>query len=102
MKRRMWFKMSMNFMRKCGFFLIPDQVLDDKDHTHPQYENEMKKAILLPNWSELEEIDLNVLMREVLSFYRAWVDIQMNKLVDMGVSFTYENMKQEESASPNY
>lgn len=98
-KRRMWSRMSMDFTRKCGLFLIPDQVLDDRDHMHPQYENEIKKATLLPNWSELEEIDLKILMREALSFSRTWVDIQMNKLVDMGVSFTYEKMKPEESTS---
>lgn len=92
-KRKMWSKMSMDFMRKRGIFLIPDQILDDKDHTPPQYENEMNKAILLPNWSKQEVIDLNVLMREVLSFSRGWVDSQMNKLVDMGVTFTYEKIK---------
>lgn len=97
MKRRMWSRMLVDFMRKCGLFLIPNQVLDDKDHTHPQYESEMKKAILLPNWLESEEFDLNILMREVLSFSRTWVDIQMNKLVDMGVPFTFERMKPEES-----
>lgn len=91
--------MSVDFMRKCGLFLVHDQVLDDRDHTHPQYENEIKKAILLPNWSKSEEIDLNALMREVLSFSRAWVDIQMNKLVDTGVSLTYVKMKPEESTS---
>lgn len=98
-ERRMWSRMSVDFMRKCGLFLIFDQVLDDRDHTHPHYENEMKKAILLPNWSESEGIDLNILMREVLNFSRTWVDIQMNKLVDMGVPFTYERMKPEESIS---
>lgn len=59
----------------------------------------MKKTIILPNWSKSEEIDLNVLMREVLSFSRAWVDIHMNKLVDMGVPFSYEQMKPKDSTS---
>lgn len=75
--------------------------MDDSDHTHPHYENEMKKSILLPSWSEPEVTDLNVLMRDVMDFSREWIDKQMNKLIGMGVVFTFEKMKRAKSSLEN-
>lgn len=57
-------------MRKCNLFSILDQVLDDSDHTHPQYVNEKDKPFLSPSWMQPELVDLNVFMREVNDYSR--------------------------------
>lgn len=44
---------------------------------------------------------MNVLMRDIMDFSKEWVDKQMNKLIDMGVVFTYEKKKQVESFLEN-
>lgn len=51
------------FMRKCYFFLIPDQVKDDGNHIHPQCVKEKDKPITSPNWCKPAMVDLNILMR---------------------------------------
>lgn len=76
-RKRMWSRMLVDFMRKCAHFSIPNQIVDDSDHTHPQYENEVK-PILLPIWSQPKVVDLTVLMKEVIDFSREWVDKYMN------------------------
>lgn len=78
-RRKMWSQMSVDFMRKCNFFSIPDQVKDDGNHVHPQYVKE-DKPVPSPNWSRPKLVDLSILMREVNDYSREWVDKQINKL----------------------
>lgn len=89
-RKRIWSRMSMDFIRNCELFSIPNQVADDSDHTHLQYEIEVSKPILLPSWTWPEVVDLNELMREVNYFSREWVDKYVNKLIEMGVTLTYK------------
>lgn len=94
-RRKMWSQMSTDFMRKCNFFSIPNQVKDDGNHIHPQSAKEKDKPVPSPDWSQPEMVDLNILMREVNDCSREWVDKQINKLRRQNNTRTYEKMKSE-------
>lgn len=91
-RRKIWSRMSVDFMRKCNFLSIPDQLKDDGNHIHPQYAKEKDKPVPSLDWSQPEMVDLNVLMREVNDCSRESVDKKINKLRRQNTTLTYENM----------
>lgn len=55
-RRKMWSRMSIDFIKKCNIFLVPDQVEDEGEQVLTQYEQEKDKSILTQVEDEGEQV----------------------------------------------
>lgn len=67
--------------------------------TQPEFEKVKDQPIQLPDWSEPEMEDLNILARPMLKFTKHWIDRQIRKLVEENVHLTYQLMGSLDSHS---
>lgn len=99
-RRKMWSRMSLDFMRKCNIFPILDQEKDDGNLIDLYYDCKKDNPIHPPNWSQIDELtNLGIFMREVVDKSRTWVDKQIYRLRKQGATLTYGKMQSEESSS---
>lgn len=79
-------------IRECEVIPVPDQVSEDMNVLHPDYEAVRDAPLPLPDWSEPEIADLDTLSIPVLTFTRAWVDMHVSRLEGKSISLTYNLM----------
>lgn len=86
-------RLPLDTIRLSEIYQVPDQVKEDSNLVQAEFEKVKDQPIQLPDWSEPEIDDLNVLARPMLKFTRHWIDQQIRKLVEGNVHLTSANGK---------
>lgn len=85
----MFSRLPLSMIREYEIIPVLDQVDEDMNVLHPDYEAVRDTPLPPPDWSELEIADLDTLCIPVMIFTRAWVDKNVSRLKSSPISLTY-------------
>lgn len=91
-KKKMFSKIPLDTIRIGEIMQVLDQVKEDSNLMQPKFEKVKDQPIQLPDWSEPEIDDLDILARPVLKFTRHWVDRHIKMLKEGNVHLSYQLM----------
>lgn len=98
-KKRLWSKLPVSFIRTTELFRVPGQLEDDGEYIQPGFDERLP----LPptRWSEPKLVDLTTFMRPVIKYSQWWLDQRIQQLQRNGMALTYNLMGKAESYSSN-
>lgn len=88
-KKKMYSRLPLDFIRKCKLFNVADQVEDSGKYLQLAYAKESKEIKI--NWVDTEVEDLKDLMKQVLEYTRICIDIQHKKLKEQNITMTFHS-----------
>lgn len=85
---------------KALYLFFPNQILeDDKVLQDKEYNKVVDNPIPLPNWTEEQVKNLNIVIRLVLRITKRWVEAQKISVMDQIVKVKFEEIEQGKDSS---
>lgn len=94
-------RMTTKFVKSIDLFLVRDQVVNDENTLCQRYNALSKVPFLVIDQTELEVIELNIVMCPIEQRTKKWLENQMALLQQQGVELTYKELEDDIESETN-